>query len=688
MDSLEQLNLAAPIVSTYTEIEETILCHIAEQLAANPDTLINATSEWRIKMLAQMGRVNEDTARIIASKVGKIPAEVQQVVQSSIDKVISEHGLEMNGKIEESVAAALKNYDLQAVKDKYNQVNTVMQYKAKQAYVSGINSVADKLLRKEQEALKNSQEYIDILNKNAMATVMGEKSRTEAIRETIAEMSKKGIPAFVDKTGREWSPEAYIDMDIRNTAKNAALAAEFASLDELGQDIILVSSHSGSRPLCAPYQGKLYSRSGKSGTITDAKGKTYTYTPLSDTSFGEAAGLFGINCGHRMRGVSDGTFINREKEFDGEETSEEYKKVQQQRALEREVRKKKTEANMLEAAGEKDAARDLRRLALDDDRKLRAYCEKEGLHYRRDRTEVYGYKNKVDISENSGIIKEKDDISVKLGELEKVYSKNHSEAITEIMQKAPKNARAVWNDCSDDFHILDPDYKGKKAHYDPNPDGVLLNISSASKGSDYQTSYQVLFHENGHHIDYILNRKYYSKGTFYEEKALSERYKGGLFGRTLKEEGYAAVKKFADENGYDLPNLYDKINSDLDKLIEAGVITPGEREREAAIMKSKLTIDIPDDIAKAFCLDMKSKLTKMQRADISDMFEPIMPKSCSFPFGYGHGTGYWGSRGNSKEGFAEMYSALVSNPESLEQIKKYFPESYRIFEEMLEVINK
>lgn len=404
MEPLEQLNLAAPIVSTYTEIEETILCHIAGQLAANPDTLINATSEWQIKMLAEMGKVNKDTARIIASKVGKVPGEVQKVVQSSIDKVLSEYGLEMNGKIEESMAAALKNYDLQAVKDKYNQVNTVMQYKAKQAYVNGINSVADKLLKKKQKALENSQEYLDILNKNAMATVLGEKSRTEAIRETIAEMSKKGIPAFVDKTGREWSPEAYVDMDIRNTAKNAALAAEFASLDELGQDIILVSSHSGSRPLCAPYQGKFYSISEKSGTITDAKGKSYTYTPLSETSFGEAAGLFGINCGHRMRGVSDGTFINREKEFDGEETSEEYKKVQRQRAMEREVRKKKTEANMYEAAGDKDAARDLRKLARDEDRKLRDYCQKEGLSYRRDRTEVYGYK-KVDFSENGGIIK-------------------------------------------------------------------------------------------------------------------------------------------------------------------------------------------------------------------------------------------------------------------------------------------
>ncbi len=403
MNALEQLNLAAPVVSTYTEIEETILCHIAEQLAANPDTLINATSEWRIKMLAEMGKVNKDTARIIASKVGKVPKEVESVIQASVDKVLSEYGLEMNGKIEESMATALKNYDLQAVKDKYNQVNTVMQYKAKQAYVNGINSVADKLLKKKQKALENSQEYLDILNKSAMATVLGEKSRTEAIRETIAEMSKKGIPAFVDKTGREWSPEAYVDMDIRNTAKNAALAAEFASLDELGQDIILVSSHSGARPLCAPYQGKLYSISGKSGTITDAKGKTYNYTPLSGTSFGKAAGLFGINCGHRMRGVSDGTFINREKEFDGEETSEEYRKVQRQRELERAVRKKKTEANMYEAAGDENAARDLRRLAKDEDRKLREYCQKEGLSYRRDRTEVYGYK-KVDISENSGII--------------------------------------------------------------------------------------------------------------------------------------------------------------------------------------------------------------------------------------------------------------------------------------------
>ncbi len=514
MDALEQLNLAAPIVSTYTEIEETILCHIAEQLAANPDTLINATSEWRIKMLAQMGKVNKDTARIIASKVGKVPGEVQKVVQSSIDKVLSEYGLEMNGKIEESTAAALKNYDLQAVKDKYNQVNTVMQYKAKQAYVNGINSAADKMLKKKQKALENSQEYLDILNKNAMATVLGEKSRTEAIRETISEMSKKGIPAFVDKTGREWSPEAYVDMDIRNTAKNAALAAEFASLDELGQDIILVSSHSGSRPLCAPYQGKFYSISGKSGTITDAKGKTYNYTPLSGTSFGKAAGLFGINCGHRMRGVSDGTFINREKEFDGEETSEEYRKVQRQRELERDVRKKKTEANMYEASGDKDAARDLRRLAQDEDRKLRDYCQKEGLSYRRDRTEVYGYSNKaVDKSKESDIIKEK------VSKILDVMPNDDRKSFLNLLDNSNEDIKRAYINYAENISSVKFSGYGGKAYYQPSTNSLIYSYPTEKQIQQGKTKYSTVAHEFGHFID---KHGVFSELSYKEIDALNE----------------------------------------------------------------------------------------------------------------------------------------------------------------------
>ena len=55
-------------------------------------------------------------------------------------------------------------------------------------------------------------------------------------------------------------------------------------------------------------------------------------------------------------------------------------------------------------------------------------------------------------------------------------------------------------------------------------------------------------------------------------------------------------------------------------------------------------------------------------------------------FVIGRGFNYRKKRDNGKEGFAEMYSATVNNPDSLEQIKRFFPKSYKIFLEMLEVV--
>ena len=275
---------------------------------------------------------------------------------------------------------------------------------------------------------------------------------------------------------------------------------------------------------------------------------------------------------------------------------------------------------------------------------------------------------------------------IKLGELEAAYGKKHSKAIKEHLENAPEQIQKVWNDCAGDFHVLDPKYKGKEAFYSPGNDAVKLNITAAGKGSTYQTPYQVVFHEYGHHTDYILNRKY---GNGSRGSGLSETYKNGIFGRTLKEEGYNTIRAWAKNKGVcELPDIITRIEEDVEKLIQAGVINPSERAKEIQKMKQSLKFSayVPEDVAKAFCSDIKQELSLMQRSDISDMFEPIMPKSCSYPFGVGHGTGYWGSRDNGKEGFAEMFSAAVNNPESLEQIKRFFPESYKIFEEMLGVI--
>ncbi|MDE5696598.1 MAG: minor capsid protein [Lachnospiraceae bacterium] len=261
-----------------------------------------------------------------------------------------------------------------------------------------------------------------------------------------------------------------------------------------------------------------------------------------------------------------------------------------------------------------------------------------------------GDKSDFNVFNREGIIhwtrKEKSDkmkTDIKLGELEGAYGKKHKNTIVKLLSDAPEVVQKVWNDCVDNFHCLEPKYRGTQAFYSPSRNGVKLSISSAAKGSDYQTPYQVVFHEYGHHADYVLNRRY---GDGNPMKAFSEVYQEGILGKTLKEEAAQHIKDFAAKN-----NIVD--------IVEA--------ERQ-------------------FCYQIKSELTLLQRADISDMFEPVMSEKCSYPFGIGHGFNYWKKRDNGKEGFAEMYSATVNNPDSLVQIKRFFPRSYKIFLEMLEVV--
>lgn len=84
-------------------------------------------------------------------------------------------------------------------------------------------------------------------------------------------------------------------------------------------------------------------------------------------------------------------------------------------------------------------------------------------------------------------------------------------------------------------------------------------------------------------------------------------------------------------------------------------------------------------------------------ADFSDMVDAATNGGLSL--GFGHGKGYWTTKeygGNKKvtnghaeaEFFAESTSATINNPESLAQIKKYFPESYKIYLKMVDDIIK
>lgn len=90
----------------------------------------------------------------------------------------------------------------------------------------------------------------------------------------VEALRREGVTAFVDKAGRHWSLHTYCSMVSRTTSRQAEVLSVLTADPE--QDLYRISSHGTTCALCAPYEGRVYS---KSGTSPD-------YPPLSD-AFGK-----------------------------------------------------------------------------------------------------------------------------------------------------------------------------------------------------------------------------------------------------------------------------------------------------------------------------------------------------------------------------------------------------------------
>lgn len=72
------------------------------------------------------------------------------------------------------------------------------------------------------------------------------------------ELKKDGLTAFTDKLGRKWNLMSYCNMATRTTA----LQSRNMGLIATEYDLCKISTHAGSCPICKPYEGRVYSKSG------------------------------------------------------------------------------------------------------------------------------------------------------------------------------------------------------------------------------------------------------------------------------------------------------------------------------------------------------------------------------------------------------------------------------------------
>jgi hypothetical protein len=376
------------MAEVYGAVTDRILINLAKYFPyVKPGEELPGSFEYQARMLAQMGQVNRETADIIMKSLDGADAALRGALETAILDALkneepklrkaAEQGL-LGSFIPPEVAPgqmqAFKSYYAQSA-DKLNLVNTVMLESTQAAYTATVSDVVNRI--------QNTQA---ILNTGAGEVITGVSSWNTAMHDAVQKMVANGLTGFIDHGGHRWSPEAYVAMDIRTTMFNTARAAVAERAEQYGADLYQVSSHNGARPLCYPWQGKVISRTDWTGTVEDLDGNKVQVYAQSETSYGEPAGLFGINCKHYPMTFIPGFSTLKGEPQDPEENEKAYEESQQQRALERKLREEKRDLEVMKAQGadpeDIKAQRAKVQKASDD---IDQFCEDTGRARRRNR---------------------------------------------------------------------------------------------------------------------------------------------------------------------------------------------------------------------------------------------------------------------------------------------------------------
>lgn len=198
------------------------------------------------------------------------------------------------------------------------------------------------------------KEFLSECNNAYMKVHSGAFDYQEAISEACDNLAKNGISRVYYHNSKPIARtiEAAVRADVLTSVNHLCSQVTLDNCDDLGCDLVEVSAHEGARPEHEAWQGKIYSRSGKSDK----------YPPFSICDYGSATGLCGINCRHSFYPYIEGRRAQYTKDelkkmeggkkykYNGKDYTR-YEASQVQRGLERKIRYYKKAAGIAKAGG-------------------------------------------------------------------------------------------------------------------------------------------------------------------------------------------------------------------------------------------------------------------------------------------------------------------------------------------------
>lgn len=387
--------------------------------------------QWQKSKLRALNKYRQENKLIMDKHIGSIEENVNKELESNYNKGLNRisnvinklKSLFIKNKSENNTINKSKN-DVQSFNDYIKNIN---QNEAKNISIKFPDDISEKRYISEpkennffginDKKLEALQESVNNDIKKANATVLrkmddvyrqtiykthvylqsGAVSLNQAIDMATKDFLNTGINSITYKDGKQVNIASYVEMCLRTANHRATLLGEGKKRDEYGIYTVVVSAHANTCPMCAVWQGKVLIDDVFSNPteeyLQENKGK---YKLLSEAI---DAGLLHVNCKHTLTTYFPG-ITNLPTVPDERKALERYKAEQEQRRLERYIRKwKRISIGSQDEANREFASNKL----LEYTSQLKTHLEKHPyLRRNRQKEKVYD----ININKNVNLLKD------------------------------------------------------------------------------------------------------------------------------------------------------------------------------------------------------------------------------------------------------------------------------------------
>lgn len=312
----ELLKISEGAEAIAEELHQAIINRIVERIVIRldrgDDYVLTPVDKWQLQVLQDAGFLLEDIQKEIAKRVKLQRKEVAEAMEDACVRAIA-----YDDEIYKSVGLSPPPIGQSPYMIRLMQRN----YEATLGEWTNFTGTT---------ANAAQQKFINACSKAYTQVASGTISYSQALVEAINSIVSDGVTVTYP-SGHVDTIETATLRAVRTGVSQATAQIQLSRMDEMGVDLVLVSSHLGARPDHAVWQGKVYSRTGEG------------YPDFaSSTGYGSVTGLCGSNCRHNFGPYFEG-MDNPFSDYDSEENNKAYETQQQQRLLERRIRKSKRE---------------------------------------------------------------------------------------------------------------------------------------------------------------------------------------------------------------------------------------------------------------------------------------------------------------------------------------------------------